>query len=59
MSGKPDAAGRFDVVVGVSLEREHRTLDPAQLQWGVEKTLATRTENVGTTQQSFAIEIAP
>jgi hypothetical protein len=59
LSGKPDRAGRREVVVSVTLEREQRTLDPAQLQWGVEKVLETRLETVGTATQAFAIEVAP
>ena len=45
LSGKPDRAGRSEVVVAVTLEREQRSLDPAQLQWGIEKITETRTGN--------------
>src|SRR5207253_9914217 len=46
--GKPDAPGRAEVVVAVTLEREDRRLDAAQLQWGIEKAINTRIEVVGT-----------
>jgi hypothetical protein len=59
LSGQPTAAGRSDVVVAVTLEREFRTLDPAQLQWGIEKIAETRLETVGTAKQTFIIETAP
>jgi hypothetical protein len=59
LSGKADPAGRCEVVVAVKLERERRKLDPAALQWGVEKVVDSRTENVGTAKQSFIIETTP
>jgi hypothetical protein len=59
LSGTPDEAGRFDVIVAVTLERERRRLDPAQLQWGVEKILDSGAEDVGAAKQRFVIEAAP
>jgi hypothetical protein len=59
LSGKPDRAGRDEVVVAVTLEREHRSLDPAQLQWGIEKVTDRRVERIGTTRQAFVIETNP
>ncbi len=59
LSGEPDTAGRSDVIVAVTLEREQRLLDPGLLQWGIEKCLETRVETVGTAQQVFAIETTP
>ncbi|HZN37018.1 MAG TPA: hypothetical protein VFB80_24475 [Pirellulaceae bacterium] len=59
LSGKPDRAGRAEVVVATKLEREQRSLDPAHLQWGIEKATQSRVETVGTARQSFMIEIAP
>lgn len=59
LSGKPDRPGRSEVIVHVTLERERRKLDPAQLQWGVEKPLETRVETVGTARQAFTIDVAP
>jgi hypothetical protein len=59
MSGTPPRAGRSDVIVAVTLEREQRSLDPAQLQWGIEKTVDSHLETVGMTKQRFVIETAP
>ena len=59
LSGTPKSAGRDDVVVAVKLQRVKRPLDPAQLQWGVEKTLRTEVETVGTARQAWTIEIGP
>jgi hypothetical protein len=59
LSGKPDAAGRSEVIVSVTLERERRNLDPALLQWGIERIMDSRIENVGTAKQSFVIETTP
>jgi hypothetical protein len=58
LSGKPDRPGRAEVHISVSLERDRRLLDPAQLQWGVEKVLETGIETVGTATQRFVIETA-
>jgi hypothetical protein len=59
LSGRPDAAGRAEVVVAVTLERERRKLDPAALQWGIEKSVDSGVETVGTAKQRFVIETAP
>jgi hypothetical protein len=59
LSGKPDSPGRGEVIVTVTLQREQRSLDPAQLQWGIEKTVDMRVESVGTAKQEFLIEAAP
>lgn len=59
LSGTPDRVGRSEVIVAVHLERLHRRLDPAQLQWGVEKATESRMETVGTARQSFVIETLP
>ena len=59
LSGRPNCAGREEVVVAVTLQHEHRRLDPAQLQWGSEKITDSRVENVGTAQQAFVIETKP
>ena len=47
------------MVVAVTLEREQRTLDPGQLQWGVEKTIDVGVESVGAAKQRFVIETTP
>jgi hypothetical protein len=59
LSGRPDRAGREEVVVAVTLERENRRLDPQQLQWGVEKVIDSQVESVGTAKQRFVIETKP
>jgi hypothetical protein len=59
LSGRPDRVGRSEVTVVVTLEREQRSLDLGQLQWGIEKIIDTRMETVGTTKQAFVIETAP
>jgi hypothetical protein len=59
LSGKPDRAGRAEVVIAVKLERVRRDLDPAQLQWGVEKILDSGLETIGTAKQAFVIETKP
>ena len=59
LSGNPDAAGPSEVIVAVTLQREQRSLDPGQLQWGIEKTMDTRLETVGTAKQAFVIQTTP
>jgi hypothetical protein len=59
LSGTPDAVGRAEVTLAVKLQRVQRTLDPGQLQWGVEKIVKSTVESVGTAKQSFIIEIKP
>jgi hypothetical protein len=56
LSGTPDRSGRAEAIVSVSLVREVRRLDPAQLQWGVEKVLETGIETVGAARQRFVVE---
>jgi hypothetical protein len=55
LSGKPIRAGRDEVVISATLEHEHRPLDPAQLQWGIEKVSGSRVRSVGTAKQRFVI----
>jgi hypothetical protein len=57
LTGNPDQTGPAEVVVAVTLERAQRSLDPAQLQWGVEKVIAAGIEATGTAQQTFVIEV--
>jgi hypothetical protein len=59
LSGVPDQRGRSEVLIVATLAREVRDLDPAQLQWGIEKAAQTSLETVGTAKQSFVIETAP
>jgi hypothetical protein len=57
LSGTPDAAGKSEVVIAVTLERDLRRLDGEALKWGVEKVISSGTETVGTTTQSFVVEV--
>lgn len=59
LSGTPDAAGKSDVMISVTLERELRRLDGDALKWGVEKIVSSGTERVGTATQSFVIDVTP
>jgi hypothetical protein len=59
LSGKPNRVGQAEVIVAVTLEREQRSLDLGQLQWGVEKIIDSRMEVVGTAKQGFVIETNP
>ena len=59
LSGTPDAPGRAEVVVTVTLERDVRRLDEATLKWGNEKVLSSTTEMVGSATQQFAIDVGP
>jgi hypothetical protein len=59
LSGTPDAAGKVEVEVEVTLERELRKLDEAALKWGNEKVVASGTEKVGSAGQRFVIDVRP
>ena len=59
LSGVPNAAGKIEVVVGVSLERPLRELDADFLQLGREQILATGVETMGAATQRFTIDVAP
>jgi hypothetical protein len=57
LSGTPDRAGRFDIVIVARIDRNRRTLDEKTLSWGNEKVLSTRTERVGAATQRFVIVV--
>jgi hypothetical protein len=59
LSGTPAAAGKSEVVVGVTLEREKRRLDGDALKWGVEKIVSTGTDEVGSATHTFVIDATP
>jgi hypothetical protein len=59
LSGKPDAAGKVEVVVTATIDRTVRKLDDNSLGWGQEKVLSTGTERVGLATQEFDIQVAP
>jgi hypothetical protein len=55
LRGVPDAAGKAEVVISVTLERTVRRLDADRLSWGQEAVLGVATEKAGTATQSFRI----
>jgi hypothetical protein len=57
LCGTPDTAGKVDVAVTASIDREVRKLDEASLKWGKEKVLSVTTERVGSATQKFVIEV--
>ena len=59
LSGTPDAAGKAEVVVTATIDRQVRKLDEAALKWGTEKIASVTNETVGTASQPFVIEVSP
>jgi predicted PP-loop superfamily ATPase len=57
LSGRPDTAGKTEVVITGRLEREVRKLDEKALVWGNEKVLSTTLERVGAATQKFIIDV--
>ncbi len=57
LSGIPPAAGKVQVAVAATIDRQVRKLDEKALVWGNEKVLATDTQRVGTASQEFVIEV--
>ncbi len=57
LSGTPDTAGKFDVEITATIDRQVRKLDEGTLGWGNEKVLSTSTERVGSANQRFVIEV--
>jgi hypothetical protein len=57
LSGTPDAAGKAEVEIAVTIHREVRHLDEKVLAWGNEKVLSTSAEWVGDATQRFAIDV--
>ncbi|MCY2953918.1 MAG: M55 family metallopeptidase [Planctomycetota bacterium] len=57
--GTPDAAGKVEVVVTATIDREVRKLDEKVLIWGNEKVVSVSTERVGSATQRFAIDVQP
>jgi hypothetical protein len=57
LRGVPDAAGKAEVVVTVTLERSVRRLDEGRLSWGQELVKEVVMEKVGTTTQRFRIMV--
>lgn len=57
LSGTPEAAGKVEVTLRASIDRQVRALDHTALSWGREKLVSTSTERVGSTLQKFSIEV--
>jgi hypothetical protein len=57
LSGTPAAAGKVEVAVTATIDREVRKLDEKALAWGNEKVLSTATERVGVATQRFVINV--
>jgi hypothetical protein len=57
--GKPDVAGKFEVSILATIEREQHRLDEAALAWGNYKVLQTSIEKLAGTPQSFTIDVSP
>jgi hypothetical protein len=58
LSGTPNAAGKVDVAVTVTIDQEVRKLDDGRLGWGVEKVISTPTERVGSATRRYSIEVS-
>src|SRR4051812_25627462 len=54
LSGTPDAAGKVDVTVTVTIDQEVRKLDDATLGWGNEKVISTATQRVGDATRRYS-----
>ena len=59
LSGTPTGAGKVEVAVTATIDREARKLDGPALSWGSEKIVSTGQERVGIASQKFTIEVAP
>src|ERR1019366_8769449 len=58
LSGTPDAAGKVDVAVTVTIDQKVRKLDDSKLGWGVEMVISTSTERVGSATRRYSIEVS-
>jgi hypothetical protein len=58
LSGTPDAAGKVDVAVTVTIDQEVRKLDDGTLGWGNEKVTSISTERVGSATRRYSIEVS-
>ncbi len=52
------AAGKFEVEVTATVDREVGKLDEGALGWGQEKVLSTSTERVGSAAQRFVMKVS-
>jgi hypothetical protein len=59
LSGRPDAAGKYEVTILATIERERRRVDEAALVWGNYKLLEASIEKLAGTPQLFTIDVTP
>jgi acetyl esterase/lipase len=59
LRGTPDAAGKAEVAIKVTLERPMRRLDDNRLSWGLELVKDVGTEKVGAAMQRFQLIVGP
>jgi hypothetical protein len=57
LAGTPDAAGRVEVAVTATIDRQVRLLDEKALAWGREKVLSITTTRIGTATQKFVMDV--
>ena len=59
LSGTPHAAGRFEVAITATIDREVRNLNEAALKWGREEVVSVTSQRVGSASQKFVVEVQP
>jgi hypothetical protein len=57
LSGTPDVAGKVQVALSATIDRQVRKLDEKVLAWGNEKVLSTTTQRDGTATQEFVLDV--
>jgi len=57
LSGTPNGAGKAEVVLTATIERQVRKLDESKLIWGNEKIISEDPEQVGVATQKFVIAV--
>ena len=57
LSGAPEAAGRAEVTITATIDRQVRLLDEKALVWGREKVLSATTKRIGSATQSYVIDV--
>ncbi len=59
LSGAPDAPGRTEVIIAVTLQRDVEELDLDQLAWGRRDVTGVSVETMGPATQTYEIEVSP
>jgi len=57
LTGVPDAAGRAEVIVTATIDREAPQVDEDALSWGLYTVVGQATERVGAATQRFTIDV--